>query len=166
MLGGEHGTAVPEHVLSHQSTVRRRGAGRGRGDLSSSCCAPTGGERAHRCPEVKGIAFRSGDGVVGPTGLSARHGVTSMRSRCRTGTRSRSPTTSSGTRRTASTSAGPSRSLGDPRVPVPVHVLLEPRDVDAALDQRAIPSRWPTRSALYVRKYQVTNFDFQASRPS
>ena len=139
VLGGEHGTAVPEHVLA-TSPFDVVVLGEGEETFVELL-------RAHRqgrpLREVKGIAFRSG----GPRGDQRVVGASARRGRhpaAGAGTHFPSPSTSSGTRPTASTSAARCRSS------VPAAARSSARSARTRACGRsagspAIPSPSPTR---------------------
>ena len=157
VLGGEHGTAVPEHVLTTSSPFDVVVLGEGEETVGRAAPRPPRGPAVPRgaaaSPSATGTAW-SPPGSPPPEARrrrdpAARLGLVPDRGLHRAAPDQRA--------QHGALDAAP----GHARLPVPVHVLLEPRHVDPALD--------PARSQavvdemeLYVRKYRrVTNFDFQ-----
>jgi radical SAM superfamily enzyme YgiQ (UPF0313 family) len=155
VLGGEHGTAVPEHVLA-TSPFDVVVLGEGEDTFVELLRARAAG----RSPaEVKGIAFRDAQGRVVNTGLSPRR---------RDVDTIPLPDWDSfpirdyvGRHQTNGINLGRSMPLlGTRGCPFQCTFCSNP----AMWTQRWIardPRRLADEMELYVRKYQVTNFDFQ-----
>ena len=132
---GRRATAPRSPRRAGQQPVRRRGAGRGRETFVELL-------RAHRraAPAVRGEGDRVPDrGPRGDQRACRSGGATSMRSRCRTGTRSRSPSTSSGTRRNGINLGRSIPILGTRGCPFQCTFCSNPGHVDASAGSRANP---------------------------
>ena len=129
VLGGEHGTAVPEHVLG-TSPFDVVVLGEGEETFVELLRAH---EQGRPLSDVKGIAFRRGRAAgdqraVGAEAGRGRHPVARLGRVSHHRVHQPAPDERHQPR---AFDADPRH----PRMPVPVHVLLEPRHVDAALDR-------------------------------
>ena len=155
VLGGEHGTAVPEHVLG-TSPFDVVVLGEGEETFVELLRAheqgrPLSRREGHRVPSGRAAGDQR---AVGAEAGRGRHPV------ARLGRVSRSPSTSTGTRRTASTSGVRCRSSAPADCPFQCTFCSNP----GMWTQRWIardPVALADEMELYVRKYRVTNFDFQ-----
>ena len=154
VLGGEHGTAVPDHVLA-TSPFDVVVLGEGEDTFVELLRARAGGRALG---EVKGIAFREGDHVIN-TGLSVRRRDVDTIPRPEWES---FPIREYITRhQTNGINLGRSMPmLGTRGCPFQCTFCSNP----AMWTQRWIardPKQLADEMELYVRKYEVTNFDFQ-----